>query len=320
MTQPSQFIISRTDSIGDVVLTLPLAGILKKHFPGVPITFLGKSYTRAVIEACPFVDVFMEEAAFLKTKKATWKKGAVILHVFPKKEIAFHARKLGIAWRIGTKSRWYHWLSCNKLLRLKRKKSGLHEAQLNAQLLAPLGIQANYSLPELAAFLDLSRLQPLPVQFQNLLQPGKRHIILHPKSKGSALEWGLENFAELANELDAEQDQIFISGTAGEKELLQPFFERVKAPVTDITGQMTLPEFMAFINSCDVLVANSTGPLHIAAALGKKAVGLYPAIRPMHAGRWAPLGEKAVAISASDSDTGMASIDVKKVLQVLEPS
>jgi ADP-heptose:LPS heptosyltransferase len=47
------------------------------------------------------------------------------------------------------------------------------------------------------------------------------------------------------------------------------------------------------INDCDGLVSASTGPLHIAAALRKYALGLYPPIKPIHPGRWAPLGNKA---------------------------
>lgn len=311
--QPRHFIISRTDSIGDVVLTLPLAGILKAKFPQAKITFLGQNYTRAVIEACPYVDAFMAAPAFLKSGKKDWEKETIILHVFPKKEIAFHAKRLGIAIRIGTKSRWHHWLSCNKLVWLKRKKSDLHEAQLNARLLAPLSVRQSFSLAELSGLLSLQKTLPLPGKFSALLEPGKRHIILHPKSKGSALEWGLERFAALANELDPNLYQIFISGTQAEKEALGPFFSALQRPVTDITGQMTLSEFMAFINACDALVANSTGPLHIAAALGKKAIGLYPGIRPMHAGRWAPLGKQAVAISAKEGDADMSSISVEEV-------
>ena len=47
------------------------------------------------------------------------------------------------------------------------------------------------------------------------------------------------------------------------------------------------------IFEADALVAASTGPLHIAAALGKRAIGIYPPIKPMHPGRWAPVGENA---------------------------
>ena len=70
-------------------------------------------------------------------------------------------------------------------------------------------------------------------------------------------------------------------------------FDELGDGVTDISGLMDLGQFMSFINQCDGLVANSTGPLHIAAALGKDAYGIYPPMRPIHPGRWAPIGKKA---------------------------
>lgn len=57
---------------------------------------------------------------------------------------------------------------------------------------------------------------------------------------------------------------------------------------------MNLKQFISFIAAADGLIAASTGPLHIAAALGKVALGIYPPIKPMHPpGRWAPLGKNA---------------------------
>ena len=78
-----------------------------------------------------------------------------------------------------------------------------------------------------------------------------------------------------------------------ERGLLNPLFEKAGDKVTDITGKMNLYEFISFIAKADGLIANSTGPLHIAAALGKDALGIYPPMRPIHPGRWAPLGPKA---------------------------
>ena len=74
---------------------------------------------------------------------------------------------------------------------------------------------------------------------------------------------------------------------------MQPIFDAVGGQVTDIMGRMNLDTFISFIAHCDGLVANSTGPLHIAAALGKDALGIYPPMRPIHPGRWAPLGPGA---------------------------
>jgi ADP-heptose:LPS heptosyltransferase len=60
-----------------------------------------------------------------------------------------------------------------------------------------------------------------------------------------------------------------------------------------MTGKLTLKQLIGFIQAADGLIAASTGPLHIAAAMGKIALGIYPPIRPMHPGRWAPVGPKS---------------------------
>ena len=56
---------------------------------------------------------------------------------------------------------------------------------------------------------------------------------------------------------------------------------------------MSLRQFIAFINHCDILIAASTGPLHIAAAVGKRAIGLFAPMRPIHPERWKPIGKQA---------------------------
>jgi ADP-heptose:LPS heptosyltransferase len=291
---PRNIIISRTDSIGDVILTLPVAGVLKKHFPGITIGFMGKSYTKPVIEACRYVDEFIDVDNFLQNKVLVGGQPAeCILHVFPVSRIAKRARALGIPLRIGTTNRLYHWFTCNKLVKLSRKKSDLHEAQLNLILLKSLGIEESYSLQQIGNLIGLTKTQPLPSHLAALIQKDKYNLIIHPKSQGSAREWPLERFYELIQLLPASTFKIFISGTAREGELLHGLFNKAGHLVTDITGKMSLTEFMAFIQQCDGLVANSTGPLHIAAALGKDALGIYPPMRPVHPGRWAPLGPHA---------------------------
>jgi len=293
-TIPKSIIISRTDSIGDVVLTLPVATVLKKHFPEMKIGFMGKSYTQPVIEACKSVDQFIDVNNFMNgTVTISGEKPEAILHVLPVAAIAFRAKKLKIPLRIGTTNRIYHWLTCNKLVKLSRKNSNLHEAQLNLKLLEPFGITRDFSLCEIGQSFAMKNIQPLSEKFAAFVQKDKYNLILHPKSQGNAREWGLDNFIRLINLLDTEKYKIFISGVEKERKLLQPVFDKTGEKVTDITGLMNLTEFISFIAACDGFVANSTGPLHIAAALGKNAFGIYPPIRPMHPGRWAPLGPKA---------------------------
>jgi heptosyltransferase III len=296
--KPSTIILSRTDAIGDTVLTLPMAGVLRSLYPGCRILFLGRSYTEAVVAACEHIDQFLnwDEWKALppaEAARAMTATGAdTIVHVFPGKRIASLAKRAGLAQRIGTTNRLYHWLTCNRLVRLSRKNSDLHEAQLNLKLLVPLGAKEHYSLEEIGGLYGLTRVAILPEAMAILPDQKRFNLVLHPKSRGSAREWGLDNFSELIRLLPQDRFKIFISGTAAEGALMESLF-RDHPSVIDLTGRLSLSELIAFLARVDGLVAASTGPLHLAAALGIHALGIYPPIRPMHPGRWGPVGPRA---------------------------
>lgn len=294
------FLVSRTDAIGDVVLTLPVAGKLKQQFPGCRVVLIGRTYTAPIAAACLWVDDFLNLDELLKLTKpaqvATLGEyaAAAIIHVFPNKTLARLAQLARIPVRIGTRNRWQHWLTCNRLVALSRRHSLLHEAQLNLKLLQPLGFAQVPDLPEVAGLVRLRSPEVLPPSFQQLLQarqPRQLNVILHPRSRGSAREWGLDNFGQLARLLHQAGHRVFVTGTAAEGEELAGWLHQHAACLAaDLTGQLSLPQFLAFIAAADGVVAGSTGPLHLAAALGRHALGLYPPIRPMHPGRWGPLG------------------------------
>lgn len=299
MPPPPVIILSRTDGIGDVVLSFPTAGLLKQLLPGVRILFLGRSYTGPLITACEHVDDFVnwDEVSILDDRQQVacfreWQADAIV-HLFPNREIARLASKSGIPARIGTSRRFHHWLTCNRLVNVGRKRSPLHEAQLNTLLLRSFGVTSPPPLAELGGLMGLCRTEPLEPRFATLLDPERINLILHPKSKGSAREWGVANFSRLIELLPTERYNIFISGSAEDGRQLAPQLAVWGERVTDITGLMPLEQFIAFISRADGLVACSTGPLHIAAALGRAAVGLYAPMRPIHPGRWAPLGPRA---------------------------
>jgi heptosyltransferase III len=294
------FIISRTDSIGDVILTLPVASVLKKEFPGCRVLFLGKEYTSEIIRCCENVDQFLnwDEISRLKPReqvallKATGAE--VIIHAFPRATIAMLAKKAGIGMRIGASGRLYHWYTCNGIVFLTRRRSNLHEAQLNIKLLSGLVSNTRYGLNEIPELYGFRPKQTLPAQWREQLKSDKFNLILHPKSKGSAREWGLENFSRLIDILPEDKFRIFITGTAEEGKMIfadQSLSQNRK--IINLTGALQLEELISFIDNADGLIAASTGPLHIAAALNKVAIGIYPPMRPIHPGRWAPVGKKA---------------------------
>ena len=291
-------IISRTDSIGDVVLTLPMAACIKAQYPDCQVSFLGRKYTQPVVEQCISIDKFLDWDSIVKLRLDEQKealaqeKADVIIHVFPEKEIAELAKKVSIPLRVGTSHRLYHLTTCNKLINLGRKNSDLHEAQLNIKLLKPLGIDSNLEKESIPNLYNLKEPGFVNSSIREAIDTARFNLILHPKSKGSAREWGLDNYSKLIEMLSVDDFKIFVTGTAEEGEMLNELVNRHNY-ITDLTGKLSLDELISFINLADGLVAASTGPLHIASALGKHAMGIYSPMRPIHPVRWAPLGENA---------------------------
>ena len=322
MKVPSNIILSRTDGLGDMILTLPMAGVLKEHFPQIKIAVLGKPYTRAIAEACIYIDDFIDEADFFKGDfSVCGEVPEAIIHVRTNKAIARKSKKLKIPLRIGTTSRLYHFATCNMLVKLHRKRSRLHEAQLNIKLLEPLGIKNTYPAEALQKLYGLSRLQPLPKAFSGMLSNEKYNLIIHPKSQGSSREWPLSKFICLINMLPEERYTVFLSGVAKEIPYLEEIVKSVNRDVINLGGEMPLDQLLTFIKSADGIVANATGPLHIGAALGIAAFGLYPPLKPINPGRWAPLGPKAeVFVLDKDCSKCRNNKDFCSCINAIEPS
>ncbi len=296
----TRIIISRTDSIGDVILTLPMAGFLKKKYPKSEIIFLGRNYTKEIISNSKFIDEFInfDEIECLSENhqiEALQKINAdIIVHVFPVKKIVKLAHKAGIKKRIGNIHRWYNVIYCNKWVEFSRRQSNLHEAQLNVKLLSPLGIRYNdISLGDYAEMTGFMPKSDHNKTVESFISNDKFNLILHPKSKGSAREWELENYKNLIDILPENKFNIILSGTEDEGEMFgKKLLQNSKSNLFDSSGKLTLAELILMISKADALLACSTGPLHIAAICNIHNIGIYPPMKPMHPGRWKPIGKK----------------------------
>lgn len=295
-----RIILSRTDNLGDVILTLPLAGYLKKVIPDSVIFFIGKKYTKSVIEKCTHVDRFIDQDDILSGRLVLKNLEAdSIFFVYPDIKLGALAMRAGIRNRVSTSHRWFNWIYCNHLVNFSRVKSDLHESQLNFSLLRPFRYRPNIDVAAVGTYYGLESEQG----FDELLNPKKRNVIVHPKSKGSAKEWGLLNYAKLVQEMGGANFQVFITGLKDEGALIRREMPSIfdGDHVTDLTGQMSLAELASFMKNVDGLIAGSTGVLHLAAALGVPVVGLYSPMRPIHPGRWRPIGNRA-AYLVKDKD------------------
>lgn len=323
ISKNKHILISRVDAIGDVVLTLPMCKLIKEHYPEATVSFLGRNYTKSVVDCCGSVDHFIsyddilnmknleEQVSYLRSKKIDQ-----AIHVFPRKDVAFLTHKAGIPVNVGTRNRWYHWLYCNGLVKLSRKKSNLHEAELNMVLLKKLGIGITPDARKMIAYHDFSRVETLSTNYGDLIDTDRFNLIIHPLSNGSGKEWSLERYAQLIRLLSHhKQFKIFITGSAKERDLLHTWLRGLPPDVVDLTGKMPLEQFIAFISSADGFIASGTGPLHVAAALGIHTLGLFPNVKSINAQRWRPIGEKAVFLeSESESVNDILPMDLMDII------
>jgi ADP-heptose:LPS heptosyltransferase len=305
--ETKKIIISRTDSIGDVVLTMPICAWIKKTFPDYQLIFLGKSYTEPVVQCFDCIHEFInwDHIANLSSKAQVSIFEAIqadaIIHVFPNKVIARLAKKAKIKTRIGTSHRSFHWLTCTDKMNFTRKNSSLHESQLNFELLRPFGLP---NIPSIETINGLVKayFSPKELSLSEILKFNQQqpYVILHPKSQGSAVEWPISNYMELAKILVENGKIVCFTGTEKEGLLFRNLMPK-DDHIIDLSGKLTLTQLFYLIRHAEALVACSTGPLHISGISGICTIGLFSPRRPIHPGRWQPLGEK-VKILVKDPD------------------
>jgi heptosyltransferase-3 len=326
-----RIVISRTDSIGDVLLTLPVTAWLKKHFPDCHITFLCKNYTAPIVRHYTAIDdvLILDELEKLSESQQIERiqngKYDAVVHVFPRKELAKLFKKARVPVRIGTSHRLFHFLTCNVRPNFTRKGSPLHEAQLNFELMRPFGLKEIPAFEDLHAYTTLFQVKATELPAFLNIDPQNGFVILHPKSQGSAREWPMEKYIELAHRLAEHNYVVLFTGTEKEGALFRselPAHPRI----IDTTGKLTIDQLILLISKSKALLACSTGPLHIAGFLGIRAVGLFAPKIPIHPGRWQALGEKSVALvndpacprcMKGESCNCIADISVDRVFQNL---
>jgi ADP-heptose:LPS heptosyltransferase len=327
MPEFRNILISRTDAIGDVCLTLPACQAIKSAFPDSELTYLCSAYTKAVVSCFEPISHILTleqlEQAAQAERSTQLSKFDVVVHLFPNRMVAQWCKQAKVPMRIGTAHRFFHLWTCNFRPRFTRKRSALHEAQLNFKLLAPLGITAIPTLNEINQELNF-KASALPHELAQ--NNWSKAILLHPKSNGSGAEYPIANYLDLAQQLVATGHTVYFTGTEKEGAYFRDQLPQ-NPRIIDATGHWDLQTFIAIISQAKALVACSTGPYHLAGLCGIRAVGLFASRRPIHSGRWAALGNKSVALehdpncaqcSAGQECTCIAQIPIEQIMYAIE--
>jgi lipopolysaccharide heptosyltransferase II len=290
-----RILVVRTDRIGDVLLSTPVAGALKGASRENHVTMMVSPYTKPILENNPNVDEILVCSSTDKNGELARKLSrakydvAVLLH--PTLRLAWVLARSRIPRRIGTASRAYSFLF-NERIHLRRSLSNLHEAECNLAMVEPLCGKADSIRPELFVTEEEEALAEEKLASLGL-NPGD-FVAIHPGSGGSARDWPLRRFASLADAVESGLGKrVLVTGGPGEEELISRMMTLLKSRPARVSGESGIRLLAAILARASALVTNSTGPMHLATAVNTPVVSIFCPIKGCSPSRWGPLGTRS---------------------------
>lgn len=300
-----RILISRTDRLGDVVLSTPVIRHMRRLFPNSYIAFMVRPENKPVVENNPDIDEIIlydkygTEKTFLSTVKFAQKLKekkfdlAIALHPTNRAHMIFFIA--GIPRRIGY-DRKMSFLLTKKIPHMKQEGKK-HEVDYNFDMLEKAGFDTggHDRMPYLVTG-EKDRLMVDVLLEQNGLDGNI--IAIHPGASCISKRWPAKNFAKVADILSQKYDSdIVIVGGNETKEFSRKMLGEMKSRAVDLTGVLLLGELAELLSRCSLFISNDSGPVHVAVAVGTPVISLFgrsdPGLSPK---RWGPLGKMDVYI------------------------
>jgi len=276
----------RTDRLGDSILTLPAIQLLKKYYPEDEIYFMVKKENAEIFKNNPHISGIIElnenDKVLDIVRKIKKYSFDISINFFVDKitPLAVFLAKIPI--RIGPFSK-IHSLFLNKRIKQSRKKSIKHEADYNIELLKLLDIPYEKQYPRI--YLQEEEKKNFRFSGKAEIKNGE-YVIIHPGGAKRGKSLPKEKFLEIAEFLDEKKINFFIS-IGPEDKKLKELFKHFK-----IIENLKIREFAVFISMSKLFISNSTGPLHLAVALGIPTISFYGKEKTISPIRWGPYSDK----------------------------
>lgn len=308
-----RILIARPDRIGDVILSTPVVAALRKQYPNAHLTFLVRDFVAPLIRDIPDVDaVFIYDPEgrhsglrgfFRLMEELKGQAFQISIVLQSTARIAAALFGVGVPNRIGPLSKIHSYFFYNRGSRQRRSLVEMHEADYNLQLLRKLGIRtAGHQIGSRIAVSEEKRKLAADWLKEKGWNRGtgdrKKLIAVHPGMGGSALNWPENYYVDLIRNLKKEGHEVLLTSGVGEGYLLERMSQELlktgdevliyRGKLAEEAAPAAVDFLAALFSHADLIVAPSTGPLHMAVALGKPVVTFYPPIRVQSAIRWGP--------------------------------
>jgi heptosyltransferase-1 len=324
--------IVKLSSLGDVIHALPVARALRRAMPAAHLTWIVEAREYAILRDHPDLDAVVPVDT-RRWRRLVWRPAgarevvgkvgrlrarirraafdvAIDLQGLIKSGLltAYTGAPTRIGFSAGRCRERLNALFTNR--RVTPPPSARHVVEQYLALLAPLGVAPGPPefLVPVPAGAD-RRMEELLVK--NGIKEGDPLVAINPGAGKPEKRWPVDRFRLLAERLSTEAGARLLvlwgpdeAHMAREIALGLPGSSALLAPPTDL-GELT-----ALLGRCRLMIANDTGPLHLAAALGTPCLGLFG---PTRAARNGPYGSGSQGLQSPDGR--MASLDVDTVVR-----
>ena len=302
-----KILILKPSSLGDVIQALPVLRLLKLHFRSAEIFWWIDSALAPLIEGDPAL------TGIVRFERKRWgrpRHWPEMLHSIRwMREQHFD---LVIDLQCLARSGAFAWLANGKFLvgldeiregargfydvAVRRASFHTHAADWYLAVLPQLGVPVHKNFiwlperPQIAA--EVKR--KWPSAFVSNPQSAIRNpqlIALQPGARWPNKRWPAEKYAELVR-LTADHfpaARFAILGDAGDRPLGEIISRAAPERCLNLCGATSLPEMIEWLRLCDLMVTNDTGPMHVAAALGKPLVAMFGPTEPRRTGPYGQL-------------------------------
>ena len=275
----------KPSALGDVIHTLPVLDALRQRFPEARITWIvNKSFAPLLLghpaldETLPFDRQGLKKgfrqalsASLAFAKQLRRRRFDLVLDLQGLLRSGLMAAATGAARRVGlSTAREGSRLFYTDLIVIP-KDCVEHAVDRNWRMAEALGV----------GHLPKRFFVPIP---DDAREWADRQLLSYPRpwlffgvgARWLTKRWPPESFAILAQRAQRQfGGTAFFIGAADETPLAQQVIAKLGGVARDFTGQTTLPQLAALLQRADAMISNDTGPLHLAAALGRPIVAPY---------------------------------------------
>lgn len=285
--------VLRANALGDLIFALPALEALRAAYPGAEIVLLAKDWHAAFLSGRPGpVDrvIVVPPSRGVSEGPDFAEDPAALQRFFD----AMARERFDLAIQIHGGGRY-----SNPFV---RRLGARTTVGLKTPDAAPLdeSVPYVYFQPEILRYLEVvSRVGARPVALEPRVsltagdraeartvvpEGGRPLVALHPGASEAQRCWPAEKFAAVGDALAAAGARVVVTGTGGERLLVEAVTAAMETEAQDLCGRLSLGGLAGLLSRCRVVVSNDSGPLHLAGAVGAATVGIYWCFNFINAG------------------------------------